>query len=143
MNTFFTMLATFALLATSCYADKVVWKGEISSDGTPSKLITLTLHKEYQIKVSGSVKLGKWVKEGEPLANDACYEFSKEKMVDKFESVMNSNLISCCDGTYHPDHHYQSQPFKAKQDRIHFWVNDTVYDDNHGSFNVEIIQLDK
>lgn len=111
------------------------------SDGSPTKAIPLVLKQQYRIKVSGFVNLGKWVQGGEALANDACFEFSKEKNTSQIETFKNSQDISVCDGKYHPNHIYQSIPFIAKQDRIHFWIYDTEYDDNSGSLQVQIIQI--
>lgn len=123
----------------SSYADEVIWSGDIKSDGSATAPITLILHERYQIKASQFVNLGKWVQAGEKLANDACYEFNKETSLEKSEFLRNSQNISLCDGTYHPDHIYQSEPFVAKQNRLHFWVYDTDYDDNNGVFHAEII----
>jgi len=131
-----------SLYIGNSYADKVIWSGEVKSDGTPTTAIPLNLRENYKIKVSQFVNLGKWVQKGEKLANDACYEFNKEKPQDKVEFLKNSQNISVCDGTYHPDHIYESTPFAAKQNRLHFWVYDTDYDDNNGAFRVEIIHLD-
>jgi hypothetical protein len=130
------------IFSAQAFAEKTIWEGKVSSDGTPTKSIPLILHKEYQIKVTGFVNLGKWIQNREKLANDACYEFSSEKEVAKIDAVKNSQGISVCDGTYHQDHVYQSAKFAAKQNRIHFWANDTDYDDNSGSLHVEVIQID-
>lgn len=130
------------LLASSAFAEKVIWKGKVSANGTPSEVISLDMHKQYTIHVHGYVNLGKWVKGGEKLANDACFEFNKTTKVSKAASLENSLYITVCDGLYHLDHVYQSQPFIAKKNRVHFWVNDTYYDDNTGEFEVEVIQLD-
>lgn len=111
----------------SCYADEVVWSGEVKSDGSPTAPIPLILHERYQIKVSNPINIGKWVQAQETLANDACFEFNKEKSLQQIETLKNSQNISVCDGTYHTDHIYQSKPFVANQNRIHFWINDTDY----------------
>lgn len=121
------------------HADDVIWSGEVKSDGSPTASIPLVLNQSYQIKASKALNLGKWVQNGEELANDACYEFGQSQHQTKVESLKNSQNISVCDGTYHPDHVYQSAPFTAKQNRIHFWVYDTNYDDNNGFFHVEVI----
>lgn len=123
----------------SSYADEVIWKGDVKSDGSATIAIPLVLHEQYQIKANQYVNLGKWIQGGEELANDACYQFNKEKFISKVETLKNSQNISVCDGSYHPDHLYQSEPFVAKQNRIHFWVYDTNYEDNAGAFHVEII----
>lgn len=142
MRKIMCLLILFTLSFTSAFAEKVIWKGKVPADGTPSELISLDMHKQYSIRVKGYVNLGKWVKGGEKLANDACFEFNKHKEVAKVSSLENSLNISVCDGLYHSDHIYQSQPFIAKKNRMHFWVNDTYYDDNSGEFNVEVIQLE-
>jgi hypothetical protein len=136
MGRLFFILSLFAF--ANAYSDHIVWSGLVLSDGTPTAPVKLELHKEYFIKASGFVNLGKWVQGGEKLANDACFEFNKEKNTAKVESLKNSNDISVCDGDYNPNHIYQSAVFTAKQDRIHFWVHDTTYEDNSGSFKVEI-----
>lgn len=132
------MLAALTAL-TYAQADEVIWIGEVKSDGSPTPPITLVLKEQYQIRVNHFVNLGKWVQAGEKLANDACFEFGKERAPKKMEFLKNSHNVSVCDGAYHPDHTYQSLPFAATQNRIFFWVYDTDYDDNHGSFQVEII----
>lgn len=135
-------LIAFVLFFTctgSLIADEVVWQGTISSDGSPSKAVPLKIKETYQIKVSGFINLGKWVQAGQKLANDACYEFSTEGSKEHVSAFENSIDVSVCDGKYHPDHVYTSEPFVAKQNRVHFWVNDTDYDDNSGDYQVEII----
>jgi len=136
-----TLSIFLTLCALNSYTDETVWKGSVDSNGVPTKPIKLELHKQYEIKVSGFINLGKWVQAGEKLANDACYEFSDDKRhMEKFESIKNSQGISVCEGQYNDDHVYTSKPFVAKQNRIFFWVNDTNYDDNNGLYEVEIIQ---
>lgn len=140
MRTFLLSL-TYLLVFASCQAtENILWSGEVKADGTPSSLISLKLHYQYQIRVKGFVNLGKWIQNREELASDACYEFNKETYTAKVESLRNSHNISVCDGHYRPDHVYMSQKFVAKQDRIHFWVYDQYYDDNNGAFQVEIIE---
>lgn len=133
----------FSLCFYHLYADEVIWKGQVSSHGTPSPLIHIKLRDRYQIKVSNYINLGKWIQADEKLANDACYEFSysfSEKIPPKkFECLMNSHEISVCDGKFHKDHVYLSEVFVAEQNRIFFWVYDTNYDDNKGAFEVELI----
>lgn len=125
------------------YADEVIWKGEVNSDGTPTKLINLKIHDQYQIKVSKQINLGKWIQANDQLANDACFEFGEKVPPKNFESLKNSNNISVCDGNYHKDHVYTSEAFIAKQDRIFFWIHDTHYDDNSGALEVEVIHKTK
>lgn len=138
----------FSCIALGCFAncfgaEKEVWKGEVNSNGNPTEAIPLQIHKKYQIKASGYVNLGKWIQNHQKLANDACFEFSQEGKVEKVETLKNSNEISVCsDNTYHPDHAYQSEPFTANSDRIHFWVHDTNYEDNSGSFQVQIVEIE-
>jgi hypothetical protein len=140
MKTFFLFFHCLLSIGfCNVYADEVIWKGHIQSDGSATVPIPLVLNEHYRIKVSQVINLGKWVQERENLANDACYEFNKEKHLEKYESLKNSQNISVCDGTYHLDHVYQSAPFVAKQNRLLFWVSDTDYDDNNGAFYVEII----
>lgn len=123
------------------HADEVVWSGSVHSDGMPTPPITLNLNENYLIKVSGFIKLGKFIQNREKLANDACYEFNAEGETERLISIKNSHDISVCDGKYHADHVYPSKPFVAKQNRIHFWVNDSDYDDNHGELKVEVVHI--
>lgn len=124
------------------YADEVIWKGKVNSDGTPTELIKLKMHESYQIKASQYINLGKWIQASQKLANDACFEFSENPgklPPEKLESLRNSQDISICNGNFQSNHVYLSKPFVAKQNRIFFWVHDTDYDDNSGDFEVEII----
>lgn len=135
------------LIGLSCFilpsidADQSIWKGTVSADGTPTEPIRLEMHKKYIISVKGFVNLGKWIQGGEKLANDACFEFNPRTSIAKITALENSHKIPVCDGTYHLNHHYQSKPFVAKHNRIHFWVHDAYYDDNSGEFDVEIIEV--
>lgn len=132
----------FLFISGKSSAETVVWSGKVDSKGIPSVPIKLVLNKKYQIKVSGEINLGKWIQNREKLANDACYEFNSKTNTEKIESIKNSLNITVCDGKYHLDHIYTSEPFIAKQNRIHFWIYDTNYDDNSGSFQVQVIGLD-
>lgn len=138
----FFLLCMTSVFTGAYAADKIIWNGEVSSNGEPTKPITLVNHKKYQIKVTGFVNLGKWIQNNEELANDACYEFGKSDKKRKSEAFKNSSDISVCDNNYHPDHIYQSEPFIAKENRIHFWVYDTNYDDNSGAFQVQVVELE-
>lgn len=138
LSCFFLYLCNF-----SVYADEVIWKGKVDSNGFPTEPITLKIHDRYQIKVSRFINLGKWVQASEKLANDACYEFNDKLRPSVFESFKNSQNIPVCDDTYHDNHVYFSEPFVAKQNRIFFWVYDSDYDDNNGAFDVEIIHKTK
>lgn len=133
---FFSCLCLFAC---SLYADEVIWKGKVSSDGVPTELIKLNIHDQYQIKASQFINLGKWKQAGESLASDACFEFSEKFPPTKEGALKNSDEIPVCTGEYHPDHVYTSEPFVAKKNRLFFWVDDSDYDDNNGHFEVEII----
>lgn len=125
----------------SLQASEVVWEGTVHSDGSPSKTISLDLHQKYQLRGSGFVNLGKWVQNREKLANDANYEFNSEGETEKVVSLKNSLDIPLGDGKYHADHIYQSEPFTPKQNKIHFWVYDTDYEDNNGEFKVEVLRI--
>lgn len=133
-------IAALSIFSAS-YAEEVIWSGNVNSDGTPTEAVKLELNKKYQLRVSGFVNLGKWVQNKERLANDACYEFSPEKGLEKTESFQNSLEISVCDEKYHSDHVYQSERFVAKNNRIHFWIYDDDYDDNHGELKVEVLKI--
>ena len=138
----FLVIFTFCVFSIcSSYADTVVWSGEVQASGYPTSLINLTLGKKYQIKVSGSVNLGKWWQAGKPLADDACFEYNDETVPTSVSTFRNSMQISVSDGAYHEDHSYLSQPFIAEQNGIHFWIYDTDYSDNSGALNVKIIEL--
>lgn len=125
-------------------AERVFWSGKVDANGKPTDSIKLELGKEYSLKVTGEVNLGKWWQQKKPLANDACYEFSdatEPPVRTKFTTFKNSLNIQVCDGKYHPDHIYQSAPFFAVQTGIHFWIYDTNYEDNSGALDVQIIQV--
>ena len=123
------------------FTDEVVWKGEVQSDGTPTSAIDLTLDKKYQIIVSGTINLGKWVEAGKPLASDASFEFNAPTGPTHLANIKNSNDIPMENGTYHSNHIYKSEPFVAKQNKIHFWVHDSDYSDNTGAFDVKIVEI--
>lgn len=131
------------LFVNPVFGGEVVWKGVVKSNGAPTEAIPLVLKESYQIKCSGFINLGKWIQAGKKLGSDACFEFSDEAAMDKIDCLKNSQEISVCKGSYNPSHVYESEPFVASQNRIHFWVYDTDYDDNSGEFQVEIIRVAK
>lgn len=123
-------------------ADNVVWSGTVNSDGNPTKAIPLETGKQYQIKGSGVVKLGNWKKNGEELSSDPCFLFGSDpESVTKTNALRNSAEIEICDGKYRLNHVYTSFPFTATQERIHFWIHDSIYNDNTGTFAVEIVEI--
>lgn len=142
MKRVLAMVSVVLTLACSAQAETLIWNGQVDSNGAPTIPIELKIGQTYVIRVSGKVNLGKWTKNNEKLANDACWEFSPSKSVSKMDSVKNSLNVSICDGSYHPNHIYESKPFKALQNRIHFWINDTDYEDNTGFFHVQIFRED-
>jgi hypothetical protein len=116
MNRLFAFFFTCAVLALGCcQANTVVWNGEVNASGAPSDSVPLVLGKKYMIKVSGIVNLGKWWQQGKPLAEDACYEFNAPSGPTHYRTFKNSLRVSVCDGKYHDDHTYQSEPFVAAQ----------------------------
>lgn len=126
--------------------EALVWKGSVSSDGNASASIPLEIGATYQISVSGTINLGKWRQNGQPLGEDAYFSFeisnpSDLTGVSKSDNFKNSMLIAVGGEKYNPSHVYVSQPFKATENRIHFWVYDTNYDDNSGAFSVQIFKL--
>lgn len=125
-------------------AENIIWSGEVSSDGSPTKAVDLKINTKYQLRVSGALNLGKFFQQDTPLADDACYEFisKTDKPTSPLKNFKNSLDIFVCDGKYHSDHIYTSKPFVAKQGKIHFWIDDFDYSDNTGSLQVDIIQLD-
>lgn len=131
----------FLCVTISLSASEVIFEAEVHSDGTPSKTVSLDILQKYQIRVSGFVNLGKWVQNREKLANDANYEFNHEGSTEKIAAFKNSQDIPVGDGRYHVDHVYQSDPFTPKQNKIHFWVYDTDYEDNNGAFKVEVLKI--
>lgn len=147
MSRIFICCLVTTLCSINVYAENTrVWSGQVSSNGTPSESIPLETGKKYQIRASGSVNLNKWRQAGQPLGEDANYSYvasstSEDVNATKGETLKNSLSIPLGDGTYHPDHIYSSQPFVAKENRIHFWVYDIDYDDNAGSFDVEIYKI--
>lgn len=138
-----TLLCLF-LAFLSVAEGKVVSSLEVSSDGEPSKTTILELDRKYQIKVSGALNLGKYWQGSTVLANDACYEFvaSTGKMTSPLKNFRNSFDINVCEGHYSEDHTYFSKPFVAKQNKIHFWIDDFDYTDNTGALHVEIIEVE-
>lgn len=142
MKLFAPLLLLALSFSANCFAEKIIWSGEVNADGTPSEPVKLVVNHNYIIRAHNAVNLGKWVKQGEPLANDACYEFSKDNDPQKVDTLKNSLSIEICDGNYHSNHIYQSKPFKAAAEKIHFWVNDSYYDDNSGSFLLEVVEVD-
>lgn len=142
MKRFITLTCLCAMVVCDAYAETLLWNGIVESNGTPTRPIDLRIGETYILRVSGKMNLGKWIKNEEKLANDACYEFSPSKAITKIETFKNSLGISVCDGSYHPNHIYESKPFKADQNRIHFWIYDTDYDDNTGVFHVQIFRED-
>jgi hypothetical protein len=143
MKSLTLLFSTFAIgIAAFGFTEKIIWLGDVLADGTPTKPISLILYHQYQIRVSGCVNLGKWIQNREKLGSDACYEFANNKAIEKTISLKNSLDISVCEGEYHSNHHYQSKPFKAAQNKIHFWVHDIDYSDNSGAFKVQIVDLE-
>lgn len=150
MNKFLTAFTTICFsLSSVSYAADAIWSKQLNSNGTPSEIVKLNLGDTYKLKVSGTMNLGKWRTNKQPLENDACYEFfadpafqndMKPKKIDAFKNSLN---IIVCDGEYHPNHIYESKPFVATQNGIHFWVEDIDYEDNSGALDVEIIQVSK
>lgn len=123
-------------------AETLVWEGEIDSNGTPTEAIKLSLEKKYKIRLSGIINTNKWHQGGTALGEDACFDFGDHVHPVPNELVKNSmDLDFCEDGLYHADHSYDSKPFVAKQNRIHFWVNDDDYLDNTGTFKVQVYEL--
>lgn len=137
-----TLFILCSLFSVNCHADSMIWSGPVKSDGTSTPKIKLVLGQKYQIKVSGTMNLGLWWKGGEMLKNDACYEFNDQITPDPLSSFKNSLAISVCDGKYHANHFYESLPFVAAQSGIHFWINDTNYEDNSGELEAQVILID-
>lgn len=130
------------LLFSQGFAESTTWEGEVNSNGTPTELIKLTLGKTYNIKVSGTVNTEKWHQGGAALGEDACFDFGDRVQPIPNELIKNSmGLDFCGDRLYHSDHIYESHAFVAKQNGIHFWVNDTDYSDNNGSFKIQVVEL--
>lgn len=142
MKHFFLSTVLFATLCSSCFAEKIVWNGELSSDGTPSQAIPLDLDKKYQIIVSGVINLGKWVEGGVPMDEDAGFEFGGPNGPEHQPVFKSSNEMALDTKKYNPDHTYKSIPFVAKNSKIHFWIDDKDYSDNNGSLKVQVVQLD-
>ncbi|MBN9377178.1 MAG: hypothetical protein BGO14_04645 [Chlamydiales bacterium 38-26] len=132
----------FTIFISSLSAEHVVWSGAVSSNGNPTQAVSLNLDKKYQIVAQGTINLGKWVEGGHRLEDDPCYEFNAPSGPEKLKSLRNSNDIPLNDKTFNPEHLYKSEPFVAKQSKIHFWVYDLDYSDNTGAFDVKIVELD-
>lgn len=131
-----------SLMSLDCFAEKVVWTGEVHSDGTPSATINLNLDKKYQFIVSGTINLGKWVEAGVPMGEDAFFEFDGPNGPERQPAFKNSINVSLEDKTYQPSHTYKSMPFVAKNSKVHFWVDDKDYSDNKGSLQVKVVLVD-
>lgn len=143
MSYFSSLLFLFCLVCpVFCIADTVVWHGKVDSNGDPTELIKLEIGKKYQIKVSGTVNLGKWIQAGEPLTQDACYEENPKVKPSPLSTFRNSLNIKVCQSGYRPDHVYLSAPFVATDNGFHFWIQDTDYTDNNGALQVEVIKVD-
>ncbi len=142
MNRLFScFLIGLMFISAHSYAGTVIWSGAVYSNGAPTAPIKLVLGRNYQIKVSGTLNLGKWWQKGLPLLEDACYEFNEQVSPSPLVSIKNSINISICTGKYNSDHVYLSTPFIAVQNSVHFWIYDTDYSDNEGALQVEIIEL--
>jgi hypothetical protein len=138
------LLFIFFLFSLICLeANTSIWQGEVSSDGNPSPVVRLKLGHKYQIQVTGTINLGKWRRNGDALEDDACFEFAKNNTTPSaIFTFKNSMNVSLCDGHFHPSHVYLSAPFLAAQNGIHFWVHDDDYENNSGSFQVQVIELE-
>lgn len=145
MNKTLLLLSLAFTFFTNCIAQETaIWSGKLNSNGTPTKPVKLEIGQKYRIEVEGFINLGKWHQQKKALANDACFEFSDETVPPvrtKMKCFKNSFDLSVCDGNFHEDHKYKSEPFKALQSGIHFWVYDTNYEDNSGELNVKVIQI--
>lgn len=121
----------------------VIWKGPVRSDGPPTPKVRLTVGQTYQIDVTGSIILGRQEKSGKQMINDACYEYNSMGVPILLPTFKNTLNISVCDGKYHANHAYQSQPFVAEAEDISFWIFDTDYRDNSGELQVTVSQVGK
>jgi hypothetical protein len=126
----------------TCVADTIIWKGDVDALGTPTPMVKLVLGKKYQIKVSGTLSLGNWFKNGSKVKNDACYEFNESSQPHLVSCFKNSLSQTVCDGKFHANHIYTSNQFIAAQSAVHFWIYDTNYEDNSGSLSVELYQIE-
>lgn len=134
-------LITFTMAFGQICAATSIWEGEINSNGTPTEMVKLSLGKKYTVKVSGVVNTNKWHQGSAALGEDACFDFGDQVNPQPNELVKNSlNIDICADKQFHPDHIYESEPFEAKKNGIHFWVDDDDYTDNHGSFKAQIFE---
>ncbi len=140
MKLFLTLLLCVFSIG-NIFANSVVWRGEANANGNPTTNVPLIIGKKYQIRVSGTINLGKWWQDGKPLIEDACYEYNEKVTPFKLDSIQNSLKVSLVNDKFNSNHVYESNPFTATQNRIHFWVHDTSYDDNTGSFLVEILDV--
>lgn len=142
MKNFLFSLCLFCLYFNTAQANTVVWKGPVDAKGHPTSPVELQSGKMYQLEASGTMTLGSWQQNGQPLMNDSNYEFNSTTSYPRI-SLKNSSNISLGDGTYHPSHIYQSTPFIADKDVIQFWIEDTDYSDNSGELQVQLTQIDQ
>lgn len=137
----FLLTVLSALLCGHAYGENLIWEGEVNSNGTPTQLIELKLNQKYNIKISGVINTHKWHQGGQALGEDACFDFAEQLQPVANELIKNSMDVDFCkDGLYHSDHVYETHPFVAKQNGIHFWVNDSDYTDNTGAFKVQVLE---
>ena len=138
---------SLVILCTSVFStawtDTVVWSGNVSAKGTPTPVIQLVLGKKYQVKVSGTLNLGKWWQAGKQLEEDAFFEYNNAVEPFKLETLKNSLNLPLSDTTFHADHVYISKPFIATQTGFHFWISDTDYKGNTGALQVQVIELEE
>jgi hypothetical protein len=119
----------------------IVWRGNVQANGAPTPFISLILGKKYQIKAKGEINLGKLWQEEKPLAEDACYEYNAKITPIALDSLRNSIGIPLDNKSFNENHTYVSKPFIAKNNGIHFWINNSDYNKSSGALDVTIILL--
>lgn len=120
-------------------AQNVIWAGSVDSRGSETRGPVLNATNRYIIRVSGSVYFGRWWRNGQPLNDDACYEYTAKGAPDPLPVFRNTYGIPVCDGQYRASHVYQSAAFVGRNAPIGFSIFDTDYRDNGGALRVEII----
>src|SRR5262245_8917544 len=98
MRTFFLYLSLSMFFFSFTYADNVIWSGKVNSNGEASPLVKLVEGKTYQIRVSGTVNLNKWKRQGQALNEDACFDFNDALSPTKNDIFRNTLNISVCEG---------------------------------------------
>lgn len=132
---------TLLLAESTASAQNMIWSGWVNSRGAQTNGPVLAGNQRYVIRVSGSVYFGRWWRNGRPLNDDACYEYTAKGAPDPLPVFRNSYGVPVCDGQYRASHVYQSAAFLGRNAPISFSIFDTDYRDNSGAMRIEILDV--